>query len=278
MPPTPFSPSRSLIFQCPLCKMLVPLERFFTSAEGLTLQCPACCEWIACPPTLQSLPYEVSRSGAKDSLPFVEKSSLLGTLPPSSAAGISSATPLPPSDVPEPKTRRTGPPTGEIVLSGVVASDRTGLSCPKCKTPRAEASLSCWRCGLSFANVGVTYQPENLDQPTTPEGQEALLLWQKVLREWDDPAAHETFLLFCSSRQMFDQAAMRYRTEKEKRDPADTIAASRLERVVELAQQHFLSKPEEEERISSTRLIFVAILFAVSSFFFYVILKSFFPK
>jgi len=105
---------------------------------------------------------------------------------------------------------------------------------------------------LLFANVGVTFVPEERPPVELPEEETAMEFWEETLAAWEEEERHERFLQYCSLNELFDFAAHCYSLEKNKRGK-DPIAERQLERIVYLVQQQLLAEQTDKKDFSAQK-------------------------
>lgn len=122
-------------------------------------------------------------------------------------------------------------------------------SCPKCGEP--QQGDSCPKCGLVFAK----FDQSKLDA-VVPDDIRAL--WEHVEQDWSDEARHALFLERAIAAGHGGYAAGCYRRKGDDPKAAEQLAriTSRLEQLLSAT-----AEPPEEARGSSSRKIFLAILF-----------------
>lgn len=238
-------PERPLVFQCPLCKELTKLQSFQTSEEGLAIQCQECSdvffyasgasEQAAIPSHSESALPEIGGSERSFSR-RTSKQSLLAQAPQEpSPSAVSTATDVSPaSSAPSSAPKVSEPEPGK-------------KRCPKCSERCAEALESCPSCGLLFANVGKTYVPSTAESASTAEEKGAWKLWATIEEDWEDELAHEAFVKYCITNELYDFVSIRYRGVKDAEDERQAKAEAQLSKIVELVQQQFFLKQETDK-------------------------------
>ncbi len=238
-------PERPLVFQCPLCKELTKLRFFQTSEEGLAIQCQECSdvffyasetsEQAASPPHFVDALPEVG-GAEQSSSRRTTKQSLLAQAP-------QELTPLTVSTAKEASPATSQPSSARKVVELEIGKKR----CPKCSERCAEALESCPSCGLLFANVGITYVPSTAESASTVEEKGAWKLWATIEEDWEDELAHEAFVKYCITNELYDFVSVRYRGIKDAEDERLVKAEAQLGKIVELVQQQFFLKQETDK-------------------------------
>ncbi|MCK6509381.1 hypothetical protein L6R29_05360 [Myxococcota bacterium] len=252
-PSTTHQPTRKLLFQCPLCKELVYLQRFSADHGRLCIECPACLQQA-----LYTADADISPSVA---LPRSPLPSLLSqeAKEPTLVVEHTLSTPLIPEDD-RATDFNTPAPAFQSKASAVQEPDDEAF-CPKCWEKRRIENSSCHKCGLVFANIGVTFDPNKDAIPSGTVGREARALWAALLAGWEEEPLHKQFLQYCQAQGFLEFAAQCYRKERAKRGASEMID-TQLERLLDLAQQQFLqaSKADTEPANSTTRIVVLLLM------------------
>gem|GEM_PF-3502820 len=294
---TTHHPTRKLLFQCPLCKELVHLQRFSAEKGRLCIECPACLQQAVYTADIDISPLvDLPRSPSPSFLSLETKVStsavdhILPTLPnPGNNNSTDSHTSPTALEIEEPAVQKPAiqepaieaprEPVASVVGRLAAAQGSTAQSsdpqesdvdalesdvdafCPKCWEKRRVENSSCHKCGLVFANIGVTFDPNKDAVPSGPTGREARALWTALLVNWEEEPLHKQFLQFCQSQGLLEFAAQCYRKERAKRGESALIDAQ-LERLLDMAQQQFLqaNKANAEPVNSATRLVVLLLM------------------
>lgn len=84
--------------------------------------------------------------------------------------------------------------------------------------------------------------------------------WSRVTREWDDPQAHEAFLVLCASTDRLGEAGRRYRQVRESDAERAEKAKTQIDRVLALAMQSLSAlKTDPSPRSAKTKMFLVAL-------------------
>lgn len=229
---------RPLIIQCPLCKSLTPMKLFSTSQEGLNWTCSVCEKELFSAATVQKDSEKKNPVKKKKS-----KSQSKATL---ESEDISS------SKVKESKQDKTSSSFSDKKEVSECSDESEQHSCPKCFAVLSDGMMDCPKCGLSFENIGVTFNPEQLLQATNSSESSALMLWDKIEQDWESSDKHDAFIQFCHAQDMLDRAALHYRKILSLKDEREQLAKKRLERIVELVQQQFLVEQHRRDSVTDT--------------------------
>jgi len=147
---------------------------------------------------------------------------------------------------------------GERVTAAVAASplsdSEQGRRCPKCESLVRDEALSCRGCGL-LANNFESYRRD----AETAVSDALADLWTNCREAWDDDDAHERFAEMVAASKDFAFAARVYRRELRSR-PDDDKAATRLDRISQMAQAAYLTAPESKEKQGDRHYKTVVIL------------------
>lgn len=116
-------------------------------------------------------------------------------------------------------------------------------SCPKCSTPRGDAT-ACPKCGLRVDKM-VAFSSQ-LDA-TVPDVARAA--WDRVKAQWDDAAAHDELLRLTTLHGCYSWAVSRYREVRGEAGPAfreigdarDPVAERQLDRLRRAAEVALLT-------------------------------------
>lgn len=272
-------------FQCLLCKEITELEEFGTGEAGLTIRCRECGDEFFLPsPGMSERPagesseveqcqamdgalpleaesgetYLAAREGAeagrrgrdRPGAPWLAGAEFQsremvglgasGELPAAeeqgatadSLAAVEAAVPARGGEEAE------GEPTERVPTPDL---------CPKCGDPQSRETDSCAKCGLVFANIGVTFHP-NVPEDPEPEVDEALRLWAAIEEQWEDEERHEAFLGHCVAAGQAELASRKYNERLEASGGTDEDARRRLQKVVAGVQAMLVQSatPQEE--------------------------------
>jgi hypothetical protein len=208
---------RALRIECELCRALVSVDRFRSSASGIDVDCPAC-----------------------------ERRFFVAAQPPHTATATPTVTIDSEQAAPAIEWRPVDrPPTASG--AGSSARQRHAMTCPKCDERQPGAS-ACRRCGLSAARFDDFAASAAVDLP--PEVDEA---WRRCLARWGDRAAHEAFTERVAAASAYAHAARMYR-ERLRAEPADELARAQLERMGRMAEAAaFTAAASTAHRAGATR-------------------------
>jgi hypothetical protein len=124
----------------------------------------------------------------------------------------------------------------------------TAESCPRCSRARKPGEEACPRCGL-LVRRWRTFRPD-ADDPAELEA-----LWQRLLVEWDDGAAHDRALDAATNLAALPGLARRYRARLAA-DDQDQVARDRLQRLAVLVETGARAQAEEQvQQASMFRLV-----------------------
>lgn len=266
-------PSKSLLFQCPLCKELTRLESFTTVADGFVGHCSECSELFAYRSTVQTLmalQSKASPKGKRKAKALEVKGPATPSLRGSSESSAESdrwarwsedsqgslsdategskealqASPSSPDMQKSDVAKKSAKTARRPVLEG-------GQHCPKCNKRCAESLKSCPHCGLAFANIGLTFVPSSPESAGTPQEKAAWGLWQEIESDWDNDGLHDRFVQYCVSNELFDLVVARYREVRDEASERSPKAEIQMGSVVEHVQRNFLLFQQKEESLSS---------------------------
>lgn len=266
-------PSRNLLFQCPLCKELVHLERFSAQDGQLSFACSSCEEVSTYTTALRLQDLLQPNAALEKSSSKQAETTAARKEPASKKESVVSAASkeddlfAKPLESPLPAQEKETAALNQQEKSPSVVLDEPDSQtfCPKCWERRIKGNTSCHKCGLLFANVGVTFDPSRESGPVGAGGREARESWQEVLAAWEDEEAHKQFLRCCQRNDLLEFAAQCYRKERARRGP-EALIDKQLDQLLELAQQQFLNarKSNEDPENSNTR-IFVLLMMVLGS-------------
>lgn len=166
------------------------------------------------------------------------------------AAGGAPAVPLPATGV---------PPAGNEILRAAPAPVAAPVAPVPTESPQssavAAASTEGWRL-LPEAEVPTLGEREAMDEAWLVAG------WERLRREWSDPAAHRRLLAEAAARNDFAALGQRYR-DHLLRHPDDAIAvAARDELLRKATTQLFSQLPRETPRRAQlVRNLFLLVFF-----------------
>ncbi|TNE44789.1 MAG: hypothetical protein EP343_29455 [Deltaproteobacteria bacterium] len=269
-------PERPLVFQCPLCKELTKLQSFQTSEEGLAIQCQECMEVFFY--TSEALEQDAQSLDSPDALPTAEGSERSFSRRTSKqfllAQASVEATPPTVSVTKDTATTASQPSSAPKVSEPEVGKKR----CPKCSERCSEDLESCPSCGLLFANVGKTFVPSTAESASTAEEKGGWKLWATIEEDWQDELAHEAFVKYCITNELYDFVSIRYRGVKDAEDERQGKAEAQLGKIVELVQQQFFLKQETDktmqDKVGRWKGVVIAILLVLGFLAFLVIWRQ----
>jgi hypothetical protein len=281
-----------------LCKELVHLQHFTANNGQLCIECPACLErsvYSADPshdsadrlapsaPSAGSFEQSASLLESATTSPKTPDASVVSSVVPSVVpSAVPSAVPsVVPSVVSSVRPSLSALETEHISASEPLSTTAKirapkeppqakdpaiqepdiDAFCPKCWEKRREETSSCHKCGLVFANIGVTFDPRKDADATGYAGREARVLWSSLLASWEDEHLHKQFLQYCQVQGLLELAAQYYRKERAMRG-ASALIDAQLDRLLEMAQQQFLqaNKANAEPSNSPVRIAVLLLM------------------
>lgn len=265
----------SVIFQCPNCKSLTKLEQFLSNEDGVAILCLECEEpfFLAVPEEEHKILISLSKKLQKSSKTDTPKKRKRKSST-SQPAVVSSSFPVigaATKATDEEKEKGQGLSLDKSEKAQKVLSrDDPDFTCPKCSAKPQEGDEECRRCGLAFANVGVTFVPKEQSELSEKE-EHAIGVWDNVLSDWEDEALHEKFLQYCALQDLFEFAASCYREELVSR-ANDELGQQMLNRIIMMAQSRYLDPIETtdtKEKTDRWKLYIILILLVLGAVFMY---------
>jgi hypothetical protein len=272
-----------------MCRALVPLHEFSTTVAGILITCLACERFLffssvtgsgrGIRPSKDGLwPAAIRAESSPDPLPVDADSPVQDApiVPATHASSVEQAILAESSDqpgVPEPLEMPQVAISEPLPTESGVESDSGANRCPKCFAVVLDGAEDCVKCGLHFANVGVTFHPSE-GRASGPLEAQAMSLWEQVSSNWGDASLHERFLQYCHSQDLLELAAFQYRKVRELGGEHAGDASVRLERIVELVQQQFLTQQSGKsvnDTVKRGKWFLLLVLFAFGLVAFYVI-------
>ena len=265
-------PAKKPLLQCPLCKELAILDRFAIQQDTLIIVCSACEKSFAYEAThhpaalirqdallseknTHNAPSTLSSSLEKTEQELSKTSALSSEKAPNNSNSLS---------LEEKETTSPPPPNKPSEIEASASEDQF---CPKCWEARLPEAASCHKCGLLFANIGVTFQPSAAFRAEAPQLKQLLEEWDALQENWQAREEHERFLQRCVVHGALELAAQLYRRERARRGE-DPIITAQIDQLVSLAQQQFLQIQKAQEASKQTVgrfVLLLAILFAGGS-------------
>lgn len=281
------APQQPLIYQCPSCHVLTVLGHFSTTKEGLSLTCLVCQESTFFPnPTLHpeavinaasgALKLSVKEDQVHASIEPLGAAEVATTSKVASAAKDASSLPVE-ADAKEDAALSEAAPAIAAPQEAPRSPEADEKRCPKCSQICKQNAKDCPRCGLHFANVGVTFDPERMTTPQNPIEAKALELWEEIETQWDQSAHHDRYIQYCHLNDLLEMAAFHYRKVKDEDAARAASAAVYLNRIIELVQQQFLSQQSKstvEETVQKGKWALMIGLLVLGLMAFYVIWRA----